>query len=315
MNIIRDLDEIKGPFVRPVLTIGNFDGVHRGHRVLFGRVLERARALGGQSIVMTFDPHPIKVMKPGNGPPLITPTEQKLELIASEPVDFIICVPFTREFAAVSAKAFVRDLLVGRIGVSELVVGYDYSFGAGREGNISMLRELGREFGFEVHVVDPVYIDGMLVSSTSIRKFVQEGSLEEARRLLGRDYQICGKVVPGEGRGGPLLGFPTANIVPVDELVPREGVYAVSVEFGGEVHQGVTNIGRNPTFGEAPLTVETHLLDFSGDILGRTIRINFIRRLRDEIAFDSVDSLASQIARDIREARTAFSALRGGETA
>ncbi|MFP4037067.1 MAG: bifunctional riboflavin kinase/FAD synthetase [Desulfobacteraceae bacterium] len=315
MNIIRNLDEIKGPFVRPVLTIGNFDGVHRGHHVLFNKVLERAGALGGQGIVMTFDPHPIKVMKPGNGPPLITPTEQKLELISREPVDYIICLPFTREFAAISAEAFVRDILVRKIGVREVVVGYDYSFGAGREGDISLLRYLGDKLGFLVHVIEPVYIDGMLVSSTSIRKFIREGNLEDARRLLGRHYQICGRVVPGQGRGAALLGFPTANLVPVDELVPKEGVYAVSVDLGGAVFQGVTNIGCNPTFGDAPLTIETHLMDFSGDILGRNIRITFLRRLRDEMAFDGVNALSSQIARDIQEARELFSTLEGGAAA
>ncbi|MCF8062135.1 MAG: bifunctional riboflavin kinase/FAD synthetase [Deltaproteobacteria bacterium] len=311
MQIIRDLNHSELPLNNPVLTIGNFDGVHEGHKALFRKVRERAGALNGQSVVMTFEPHPIRVMKPGNGPPMITPTRQKLELIGRAGIDVVFSLPFTREFAAVTAEDFVKRILIERIGIREIVVGYDYSFGAGRKGDIALLKRLGEELGFEVHVVEPITIDGMLVSSTSIRDLVRAGDLDKAGRLLGRNYQICGTVITGHGRGGRLLGVPTANLEPVDELVPREGVYAVLVRENGRTHHGVTNIGNNPTFGDREVSVETHLLDFSGDLVGKTIRIDFLERLRDEKAFESFEELSEQIARDIQQARGIFENLGG----
>lgn len=306
MNVIYDLKTLKKPLKSPVLTIGNFDGVHRGHLALFEKVKERARAIGGESAVMTFDPHPIKVMKPENGPPLITPTRQKLDLMWKAGIDVILCLTFTREFAAVTAQDFVRDILLKIIGVRELVVGYDYSFGHRRQGTIDLLRDLGESLGFMVHVVEPVHINDKLVSSTSVRRLVQEGNLEEASLFLGRDYQITGKVIRGANRGARLLGFPTANLELYDELIPRRGVYAVTVILNGETHYGVTNIGHNPTFGDNALSVETHLLDFSGDLLGKTIKINFLNRLRDEMTFESIEELSAQIALDIRKAKRIF---------
>lgn len=304
MEIIRDFEEVKQPLNNPVLTIGNFDGVHKGHLELFRKTRERARAIKGQSAVMTFEPHPVRVMKPGNGPPLITPTQQKLELIGQAGIDVIFCLPFTREFASVSAQDFVEKILLDRIGIREIVVGYDYTFGYERRGDIRLLREMGAKLGFTVHVVPPVYIDDRLVSSTSVRKLVQEGRLSEAETFLGRHYQICGTVIRGAGRGGKLLGFPTANLRVVDELIPKTGVYAVTVLLDDKTYDGVTNIGYNPTFGGTEsLSVETHLLSFSGDLLGKTIKINFIQRLRDERSFESAEDLADQIARDTHEAR------------
>ncbi|HIC85769.1 MAG TPA: bifunctional riboflavin kinase/FAD synthetase [Desulfobacterales bacterium] len=301
--IFRNLEEIDQPLKNPVLTIGNFDGVHKGHIALFDKVKERASALGGQSVVMTFDPHPMKVMNPQGGPPLITPTEQKLRLIEEAGVNIIFCLTFTKEFAKIKAHEFVKELLVGKIGVKEVVVGYDYTFGHHREGNIELLKNLGEKHGFLVHVIGPVEVEGRLVSSTSIRNLVREGKLEEAEPLLGRHYEVCGTVVKGKNRGGRLLGFPTANLELVDELVPKEGVYAVEVVVNGNSYLGVTNIGHNPTFGNGALSVETHLLDFSGDLVGKTIRIKFVRRLRDEKRFERIEALAAQIAKDIEQAR------------
>jgi len=304
MEIIRGLDELRHPLENPVLTIGNFDGVHKGHLELFRKTRERAQALKGQSIVMTFEPHPVRVMKLGNGPPLITPTQQKLELIGEAGIDVILCTPFTREFASISAPDFVEKILVGKMGIKEIVVGYDYTFGYDRKGDIALLRELGDKLGFTVHVVAPVYVDNKLISSTSIRKLVQEGRIAEAEVFLGRHYQVAGTVIKGAGRGGRLLGFPTANLRLIDELIPKKGVYAVTVLLEEGTYDGVTNIGYNPTFGgDNPLSVETHLLGFSGDLLGKTIRINFIHRLRDEMPFESVEDLAQQIARDVEDAR------------
>lgn len=312
MELITSLDQIEHPLTNPVLTIGNFDGVHEGHKALFSKVIERAHALNGQSAVMTFDPHPIRVMKPGNGPPLITPTEQKLELIGMCGIDVILCLPFTRGFAALSAEDFVNDVLVKRLGIRELVVGYDYSFGAYRKGDITLLRNMGGDLGFKVHVVAPVTIDGFPVSSTSIRDLILNGDLVRARQLLGRDYEIRGRVVRGQGRGASLLGFPTANLDPEDELVPRKGVYAVAVHVDGLTFRGVTNIGINPTFGNGAQSIETHLLDYSGDLLGRTIRIVFLERLRDEKTFKSPKDLSDQITRDIQSAAGSFKHLDTG---
>ena len=307
MAIISDLQQLKEPLINPVLTIGNFDGVHKGHLALFDMVKERARSIGGQSALMTFDPHPIKVMKPGNGPPLITLTQQKLELIEDADIDVIFCIPFTKEFASISASEFVQNILVDRIGVREIVVGYDYTFGQGRKGDIGLLQEMGGTLGFMVHVVEPVHVGDKLVSSTSIRKLVQDGNLPEAKQLLGRDYQILGTVVRGKDRGGRLLGFPTANLELIDELVPKVGVYAVKIAVGDQSLDGVTNIGYNPTFGKGPFSVETHILDFKEDLLGRSIRVKFVERLRDERPFGSVKDLSDQIGRDVLSARKLFS--------
>jgi len=306
MDIIYNLEKLEGPFKNPVITIGNFDGVHKGHLVLFDTVKDRAKSINGESAVITFDPHPIKVMKPGNGPTLITSTKQKLELIEKSGVDVIFCLPFTRQFASIPARDFVQDILVDRIGIREVVVGYDYAFGYKREGDIKLLQEMGETIGFKVHVVEPIHLNSTLVSSTSIRKFIQEGVLQEAKRFLGRDYQISGTVISGKNRGGRLLGFPTANIKLIDELIPKRGVYAVTVDVDDETYYGVSNIGYNPTFGDNALSLETHILDFSGDLLEKTISINFIEHLRNEKTFQSVQELSDQIAKDIQRARESF---------
>jgi riboflavin kinase/FMN adenylyltransferase len=306
MQVILNLNEIKKPLTNPVLTIGNFDGVHKGHLALFDKVKERAKAIAGQSVVMTFEPHPLKIMRPADGPQLITHTGQKLELIEKAGIDVIVCVSFDREFAAIPARDFVNNILVKKIGIKEIVVGYDYTFGHNREGDINLLREIGNDFGFVVHLVGPIEIDHTLVSSTSIRRLVQEGRLEEARVLLGRDFEVQGTVVKGQNRGGRLLGFPTANLNPHGELLPKRGVYAVKLLIDDVFYNGVTNVGYNPTFGDTGLTVETHVLDYSGELMGKTIKVHFIKRLRDEKRFKTFEELSDQIARDIAQAKEVF---------
>ena len=303
MSDIFNFAQMATPLRNPVATIGNFDGVHRGHLTLFEMVKQRAAMINGQSVVITFDPHPLKVMRPGNGPSLITPTEQKLNLIKAAGIEIIFCIPFTKDFAAISARKFVQDILLDQIGIREIVVGYDYSFGRGREGNIELLKEMGQSGGFLVHVAEPVKIGDKLVSSTAIRKLVEEGNLSDAKLLLGRDYQICGQVIKGMNRGGRLLGFPTANLDPVDELVPRVGVYAVHVLIDDVVFEGVTNIGYNPTFGKGPFSVETHILDFERNLVGQNIIIRFKKRLRSEKKFGSIDELSDQIQKDVMLAK------------
>jgi len=312
MTVIYSSDQLeKNPLRNPVLTIGNFDGVHKGHLTLFNLVKERAALIDGQSVVMTFEPHPIKVMMPENGPPLITPTQQKLKLMEDSGIDVILCVPFTEKFANISPEDFIKDLLVDKVGIKEIVVGYDYSFGHKRAGNIELLKKMGDELDFKVHMVDKILLDETVVSSTTVRNLVQEGNLSEAKKLLGRHYQVCGTVIKGQNRGGRLLGFPTANLKLVDELTPKLGVYAVKVLIGDKTYNGLTNIGYNPTFGNNVFSVETHILDFSGDLVGETIRVNFIERLRDEKPFKSVDELAAQIKKDTIRARELFKQMNG----
>ena len=303
MGVILSLDEIKKPYKNPVLTIGNFDGVHRGHLGLFAKVKERAKAIGGQAIVMTFEPHPAKVMRPGNGPLLITPTEQKLGLIEQTGIDVVICVSFDLAFAAISAEDFVKKILVAKIGIKEMVVGYDYTFGYQRQGNLELLRHMSQEWGFTVHVIGPIEINQNPVSSTSVRQLVQAGQLKEAKEQLGRDFQISGNVVRGQGRGQKLLGFPTANLNWADALYPKPGVYAVRVILEGRIYYGITNIGYNPTFENQALSIETHIFDFAMNIVDKTIKIEFIERIRDEKKFQNIKELSNQIALDIRSAK------------
>ena len=306
INIINDIKDIKTPLINPVLTIGNFDGVHRGHLAIFDKVKQIAKAINGQSVVITFDPHPVKVMKPGNGPLLITPIKEKLKLISDAGIDVIFCISFNKQFSAISAGDFVKKILVDRIGVREIVVGYDYAFGRGRRGDIKLLRDMGKEFGFNVHVIEPIHLDKTLVSSTYIRDLVLKGDLVEAKRLLGRDYQISGTIIKGKGRGASLLGIPTANLRTLDELIPKKGAYAVIVDMEDGSYYGICSIGNNPTFGANALSIETYLLDFNKDILGKEFTIKFLHRLREEKKFDSKEELVDQIRKDITRSRKLF---------
>ena len=307
MTTTYTLDNLPENIKDPVVTIGNFDGVHWAHQAIFKKVIERAKHLNGTSVVITFEPHPIKVMSPDKAKPLITLLEQKRELVVNQGIDIFLLIRFTREFAAIPASDFVKDILVGKLGIKEVVVGYDYAFGRRREGNIKLLKELAQQFDFKVHQVGPVYVGKNLVSSTSIRNLIIDGNVSEAKQLLGRNYQIRGEVIRGRDRGGPRLGYPTANLRLVDELIPKEGVYVVTVDLDGKIHQGLTNIGYNPTFKDKTLSVETHILDLSADILRKKIKVNFLCRLRDEMTFASAKELSQQISRDIRQAREFFS--------
>lgn len=303
MKIIRHLREITEPFAQPCVTIGNFDGVHLGHQQLFGEVVQRAVRNGGCSVVVTFDPHPLRVLRP-DGIKLISTIDQKIEQIERAGIDVLVIIPFDKEFAATSAEQFVQRILLDTIGMTELVVDYDYAFGKGRSGNTEFLTEKGRENGFPVTVVPPYYQDGMLVSSTKIRELVSDGRMEEACWLLGRPYQIRGEVQVGKRRGGMEIGYPTANLqVNQEDLIPRIGVYATQVICGGRCYGGVLNIGYNPTFAEGQLVAETHIFDFKEDIYGKPIRLNLLAFIRDEKKFSGIRELAEQIGRDVIEAQ------------
>jgi riboflavin kinase/FMN adenylyltransferase len=303
MIIVRDIEDIQGVIAGACVTIGNFDGVHKGHQKLIELTCSRAKAQGLVSVVVTFDPHPLQVLRKGAAPPFITLTEQKLELISQYGPQVCLLLEFTMEMARLSPEEFVRKYLVDGLRMRELIIGYDYHMGKGRSGNFETLTQLGTRYGFAVDRLDPVTIDDAVVSSTRIRDLVQSGQVWAVRPLLGRFYQVRGQVVHGMNRGGRLLGFPTANIKLVDELFPMPGVYAIWVELGGEVRMGVANIGINPTFGNDALSVEAHILDFSGDIYGADIRVHFVQRIRDERKFSGIDELKARIARDVELGR------------
>jgi riboflavin kinase/FMN adenylyltransferase len=306
MHCIESLEKITKPFKNAVITIGNFDGVHIGHQALFHEVIEQADAISGTAMAMTFSPHPNRVLSQNNHPPLITLYEQKKELIESTGIDVLICVPFTKAFAEISARSFVEDLLVKQIGMKAVVVGRDYSFGRNREGNIDFLKKYAPSLGYDVIVagwIQDARTRALRVSSTRIRKLVMAGKIREAKQLLGRSYQIRGIVAKGRDRGGKLLGFPTANINLQDELAPDNGVYVVTVTWRGKKFIGVANIGYSPTFDDHLFTVEVHILDFDKNIVGEKIQVNFIDRIRDEIKFSDISALSDQIEKDIKVAR------------
>lgn len=302
MKLYTNLADIRQPFQNACVTIGNFDGVHLGHQMLFSEVVSLAHRHGGTSIVVTFDPHPLKVLRPGSIR-LISTIEQKIELVERSGIDVLVVIPFDHDFAATTAEEFVEDILLRRIGLKELVVGYDYAFGRGRSGNIEFLKAKGEEKGFPVTVVEAHHENDMLVSSTKIRELVAEGRMRDVHQLLGRYYQIRGEVQRGKQRGRSVVGFPTANLQILEEdLCPKRGVYVTQVVYDGHCYGGVSNIGYNPTFGENRLVAETHIFDFDDDIYGKLIRINLLQHLRGEKKFNSPEELGSQIEKDIQKA-------------
>ncbi len=310
MRVVRGLpgpENIGGP--RPVVTIGNFDGVHQGHKALLSRVVRRARDIDGTAVAITFDPHPKAVIGHGS-PPLINTEAQKIELIAELGIDVLVVIPFDKAFASLEARDFVEQVLWKGTGLVELVVGYDFRFGKGGVGHYDLLFQEGRRLGFKVDQEGVTQIGGQVVSSSLIRKLLEQGDLEDVRLYLGREYFIDGRVVHGHSRGKDL-GFPTANLDPVNEIIPPGGIYATWVEIEPGItdrtfYYGAANIGYNPTFGDNPLSVEVYLLDFDADLYDRSVRLNFTKRLRDELKFDSVDALVAQMQRDVAEVRTVF---------
>ncbi len=302
MVVIRGLQTLDKEFPDPVVTIGNFDGVHLGHQKIFRKVIDAARGRG-TSIVLTFDPHPLKVIAPDRKLKLLTPLDEKIRLIEMTGIDVFLCIDFDREFAKMAPDDFVREVLVEKLKVKHVIVGHNYRFGKGKKGTTDLLRRRGRKYGFKVNVVRNRRISGYIVSSSRIRQLLLWGRVCEAATLLGRPYSIHGRVITGAGRGASILGIPTANIETPNELAPREGVYAVKVKINGNVYDGVANIGKNPTFGGEELSYEAHLFDFNGDLLGRDIRLFFIDRIRGERTFPDAESLKKEIDKDIETAK------------
>jgi riboflavin kinase / FMN adenylyltransferase len=302
MRILRGLDSVP-PDVRPsVVALGIFDGVHLGHRAILGTAITRAREAGLEAIACTFEPHPMEVLQPDRAPKPITTLADRLALIAETGVDDAVVLAFTRELAAVEPEAFVKDVLLDRLHAREIVVGYNHRFGRAARGDARLLQALATQVGFRAHVVPPMTVDGVAVSSSEIRAALQRGDVAAAARSLGRPYGIAGTVTSGAGRGR-TLGFPTANIDSDRPLLVSRGVYWGRVHVGQTQHSAVVNVGVRPTFGETTLAVEAHLLDFTGDLYGREVRLDFLDRIRDEMRFPSVEDLKAQVFRDIASAR------------
>lgn len=302
MNIIESLAALPAKFPPSVVTLGNFDGVHLGHRALFRRLVDSARNDHLQSVVCTFYPHPLKILAPDKAPLLLNTREERRRLIAASHVDWLVEIPFDRSFAEQSPEEFVETILLGRLAAQKLVVGYDYAFGKGRRGTPEFLREFCKGKGVHVDILQPVSADGDPYSSTRIRELVAAGQVAQVMPLLGRHYNLFGEVVSGFARGREL-GFPTANLNTDKELIPAPGVYVVKVRHGDLEYGGVVNIGCRPTFGCHDLTIEVHLLDYSGTIYGEKLRVYFIERLRDELTFADVTELSAAIAADVLRAR------------
>jgi riboflavin kinase/FMN adenylyltransferase len=295
--------------VHPVLALGNFDGLHRGHLKIVERVRRGAAEHGGTPMAMTFDPHPSRIVRPDKAPPLLMTKAQRLEALDRAGIAAVAVVRFTTELSHWDPETFVRTVLVEWLRVSEVWVGANFLFGHDRSGNFSTLRTLGQRYGFRADKIDPVRYKEFVVSSTRIRRLVTEGRMDEAGALLGHSYFVDGTVVQGKRRGREL-GFPTANLRTDNELLPPNGVYATTATIDGIVHPSLTNVGVRPTFGDtATPIIEAYVLGFDGDLYGRPVRLGFVQRLRDERKFEDVDALRSQMEADRRRAERLFAQL------
>ena len=293
------------------VTVGSFDGVHRGHQAVLQEIHRRARAARRSSVLVTFDPHPLEVVNPAAAPPLLTTGPERLEILALSPLDYVLLVRFDRHLASLSPEEFVRRILVERCGLRELVIGHDHGFGRGRSGDVETLRRLGQSLGFDVDVVPPVDFGGQHVSSSRIRRAVAGGDLASAAAMLGRPYGVVGRVGQGERRGR-LLGVPTINLSELSprKLLPPDGVYAVRVEWRGGSAGGMMNQGPRPTFQDGRRVLEAHIFDFDGDLYGEWVRIEWVTRLRDIERFGSVEELGQQLERDRSQAVAALASSR-----
>ena len=308
MEVFNGLERLPGPWPAPVVTIGNFDGVHIGHRRLMETLVARAAAVGGRSVALTFEPHPLRVLASGYAPRQIQTLRQKRAALGSLGIDALVVLPFTLELAAMSARAFVEEVLLLRLRAREIHVGPSFAFGHRREGSFNLLRQLGEELGFQVEKIQQVQFRGSRVSSTMVRQALITGQVALARRLLGRPFSLEGEVVHGTATGAHIR-IPTANLRARNEIVPRTGVYVTTAVVDGGRWQGVTNIGTRPTVtGDeaSEVTIETHILDFERDLYGAEIELEFLLRLREERRFPSTVELAAQIRKDVALARRYF---------
>jgi riboflavin kinase / FMN adenylyltransferase len=308
MKIFSSITAARGQLGAPAVALGNFDGVHLGHQQLFAEAMRRSSLRGGQSVALTFHPHPAKVLSSDFAPPLICPLERRLDLMRAVGLDAVIVQPFDRAYASRSADVFLEEDLFGALAARDIVVGADFTYGRARAGSVASLQLQCSDRGVGLAVIPQVNVDGLIVSSTKIRELVLEGRVAGAAKLLGRPFDLSGEVVHGAGRG-QSIGFPTANLAPLGDLLPGMGVYAVrGFLAGGRVLGGAANIGRKPTFGAESLTVEVHLFDFHGELYGQRLAVEFLEQLRPEQRFPSVAALSEQIGRDIENAKRIVSA-------
>lgn len=303
IRIYHEIPENNGSIINPVVTIGNFDGVHMGHRKIIETLLQKSREHSGEPFVITFRNHPRTVIHPGSVCRMITTVEEKQQALAALGVKNIIMLEFTREVADLTAEQFYHELLIGRLGAREIVIGYDHAFGKNREGNIDYLKGLAARTGILITQVPVEAVNGNAVSSTLLRQELDNGNMEKVEQLLGRKYSISGTVIRGDGRGRGL-GFPTANVKPFspDKIVPAGGVYAVSVTVRGREYGGMLNIGFNPTFNGTARSIEVNIFNFSEEIYDEPVTLNFFSKIRDERKFESADALVRQIESDRAQA-------------
>jgi riboflavin kinase / FMN adenylyltransferase len=308
MKIFRHIDDQGLLVLGTVATMGNFDGIHLGHQTLVRNTVEESQRLGYPSTVLTFEPHPLKVLAPERAPSLILSYEDKMALLQSLGVDIVVAQRFDRQFASIAADEFVCRFLVDRLKTKKLWVGRDLRFGQGRKGGTDNLLRLAPGAGFEVGVLDPILLDGIRISSSRIRQLVEEGRVDEVRPMLGRYHFVSGRIVRGHRRG-QKLGFPTANIATETEVVPLNGIYATLIQVKNKQWLSVSSIGVNPTFGDGPRTVESFILDFDGDIYGERVKLAFVQRIRDEKKFVLVKDLIGQMDEDVKRAKALFKEL------
>ncbi|MCE5212581.1 MAG: bifunctional riboflavin kinase/FAD synthetase [Deltaproteobacteria bacterium] len=304
MVIFKGIENISKDFRGSFVTIGNFDGVHLSHRFICSKLASEAREAEAKSLVITFDPHPKMILHPGIRPfYLITTLEEKLKLLEDCGIDGVLVIPFSLDYSRITAEEFVHEFLGQKLAIKKIIVGHDYTFGQGKKGNSDYLISRGKEMGFAVEVVDAVKSGENIISSTLVRKLILNGDFKTVKSLLGRYYNVAGKVVTGFGRG-VKLGFPTANIEPEKELLPPAGIYAAFVDVESKRYLAALNIGEKPTFADYTFTFEVHLLDFSGDLRGKRLNTEFVEKLRDIVKFDSPEKLKMQIAADVEKARS-----------
>jgi riboflavin kinase/FMN adenylyltransferase len=304
MQTFHKLADVPADFGPTLVSVGNFDGVHRAHRLVLAEIVQRAKAGAGKSVAVTFEPHPMRILRPDHAPKLLTPTSEKLRLLASTGVDAALLLPFTRDLSLMTPHQFAHEILKKRLHAREVHEGYNFHFGHKASGNIHTLRELGREMGFQVHDYPEMRLRGEPVSSSHIRKLLAEGRVSRARHLLARPFNLLSTA--GRGRGyGAKYTVPTINLSHYEELVPRDGVYITRTRIDKECFDSVTNVGNRPTFGADSFAIETHLLNFHPLALSAEteVELHFLDRLRDEIKFPSVEALKEQIGRDVRKAQ------------
>ena len=310
MQVFRNLDEVPAQFGPTVVSVGNFDGVHRAHQQVVSHMAERAHAIRGQAVVVTFEPHPFRILRPDVAPKLLTPLPVKLKLLERTKVDAVLVMPFSRDLSMMSAHDFAKTVLAEALHAREVHEGYNFHFGHKAQGNVNTLGALGEEFGFGVKIYPEQLLRGHHVSSSEIRKLISQGRVDRARALLGRPFSIVSN--PGRGRGyGTQYTVPTVNLARYDELVPGNGVYITQMRINGECFDAVTNVGVRPTFGPDSFAIESHLLNFHPiELLAQTeVELFFLKRLRDEKKFESVEALRDQIGRDVERAKRFFRAI------